>query len=65
MVGDDGGSIAAYTYRSRYTAPGRKPSARYIGLLLDGAREHGLRVDYVRFLGSLDLAVDEREDPGD
>ena len=39
---------------------GRKPSARYLGLLLEGAREHALPQDYLRRLEGLELAVDER-----
>ena len=39
---------------------GRKPSARYLGLLLEGAREHGLPADYVAQLEKLELAHDER-----
>jgi len=34
---------------------------RDIGLLLEGARQHGLPPDYVQFLESFELAVDERE----
>ena len=40
--------------------PGRKPSRRYMGLLLSGARHYGLPDDYVAWLRNLDLAVDER-----
>jgi 2-hydroxychromene-2-carboxylate isomerase/cation transport regulator ChaC len=52
--------IAAFTYRSSLRQPGRKPSARYLGLLLDGARAHGLPPDYVAWLERFDLAFDER-----
>jgi len=54
------GTIAAFTYQSSYASAGRKPSARYIGLLLDGAREHGLPAEYVAVLTAFELAVDER-----
>jgi cation transport regulator ChaC len=53
--------ISAFTYISPHRRAGRKPSARYIGLLLDGARQHGLPADWVALLESLELAVDERE----
>jgi cation transport regulator ChaC len=53
--------VRAFTYRSSLTAPGRKASPRYLGLLLDGAREHGLPDEWVRFLEGLELARDERE----
>ena len=52
--------LPAFTYRSSFASPGRKPSARYLGLLLDGARRHDLPPGYVRRLESLELAVDER-----
>ena len=52
--------VEAFTYRSSFASAGRKPSSRYLGLLLDGARRHGLPVEYVQALGALELAVDER-----
>jgi cation transport regulator ChaC len=52
--------LAAFTYRSALTCEGRKPSARYLQLLLAGAREHGLPAEYVRALEALELAWDER-----
>ena len=55
-----GESIDAFTYHSPYVSAGRRPSPRYIGLLLAGAREHGLPADYAAFLRSFDLAHDER-----
>jgi cation transport regulator ChaC len=55
-----GDRISAFTYQSSRTSEGRKPSPRYLGLLLDGAREHGLPQDYVQFLQSFELARDER-----
>ena len=57
---DDGVRLGAFTYRSPYGVPGRKPSARYLGLILDGAREHGLPAAWIGWLGALELAVDER-----
>jgi cation transport regulator ChaC len=57
---EDGASIAGFTYRSPFSTAGRKPSARYLGLLLDGARSHGLPAEYVARLEALELAVDER-----
>lgn len=53
--------IAAFTYQSTVSAPGRKPSARYMGLLLTGARENSLPVEYLRYLEGIELGVDERE----
>ncbi|HYR96267.1 MAG TPA: gamma-glutamylcyclotransferase [Candidatus Binatus sp.] len=60
---DDGEVVQAFTYRSSWKTPGRKPSPRYLGLILDGAREHELPGEYVRFLESLERARDERVPP--
>jgi cation transport regulator ChaC len=60
VVTDDGERIAAFTYWSSLSTTGRKPSARYLGLLLEGARYHGLPDAYVRTLESFELAIDER-----
>jgi 2-hydroxychromene-2-carboxylate isomerase len=60
VLADDGQRIAAFTYRSTRGETGRKPSARYLGLLLDGARAGGLPAEYVRWLEGFDLAFDER-----
>ena len=57
---DGGERIAAFTYESALRQPHRKPSARYLGLLLDGARTHGLPEEYVAWLEQFDLAFDER-----
>lgn len=50
----------AFTYHSPRGVAGRKPSRRYMGLLLRGARYYGLPEDYVTWLRSFELAVDER-----
>ena len=55
------GVIAAETYISEIRDAARLPSHRYRGLLLEGAREHGLPADYVDVLEALELAWDERE----
>jgi cation transport regulator ChaC len=57
----EGAQLAAFTYRSKISRPERKPSRRYLDLLLAGAREHGLPAEYVERLRGLPLAVDERE----
>jgi hypothetical protein len=54
-IGMDAGAIDGFTYRSTLTSPGRKPSARYLDILLDGARTHALPDDWLRFLESFDL----------
>jgi gamma-glutamylcyclotransferase len=65
VVADGGERIAAFTYESSYRRAGRKPSARYLQLLLDGAREHALPDDWIAFLTGFELAHDERLDGGD
>ena len=60
IAANNGERITAFTYHSTYSSAGRKPSARYMGLLLDGAREHGLPREYVDDLLAFALAVDER-----
>ena len=52
--------IAAFTYQSVRVTLGRKPSPRYIGLLIEGAVQHGLPPGYIRYLREFELAADER-----
>jgi cation transport regulator ChaC len=61
VVVEPGERVAAFTYQSTLTQEGRKPSARYRRLLVEGARQHGLPLEYVEFLESFELARDERE----
>jgi cation transport regulator ChaC len=57
---DGGEQIAAFAYQSDRISPGRKPSLRYIGLLIEGAVQHGLPPGYLRYLRNFELAADER-----
>ena len=57
---DGGERVVAFTYESSRRTARRKPSARYLGLLLDGARAHGLPSEYIAWLEGFDLAFDER-----
>lgn len=57
---EDAERVVAFTYQSPWKSAGRKPSARYLGLLVHGARETGLPAEWIRFLESHVLAVDER-----
>lgn len=61
VLADGYGVVEAVTYQSSLIMPGRKPSVRYMRLLLEGAREHELPAEYIRFLQSFELAHDERE----
>ncbi len=58
---EDGSALRAFTYASSRGREGRKPSARYRGLLLAGARQHGLPETWIEHLLALPLAHDERE----
>lgn len=43
----DGDTVRAKTYFTTETRDGRYPSARYMGLILRGAREHGLPDEWI------------------
>ena len=64
VLADGGERVPAFTYQASVTREGRKPSARYLRLLVEGARQHGLPGDYVQFLESFELAWDERQGEG-
>ena len=53
-------ALAAFTYQSHVHVAGRKPSRRYLDIILDGARHHGLPREWIAYLEGLDLAIDER-----
>jgi cation transport regulator ChaC len=57
---DGSEQIAAFTYQSDRISLRRKPSPRYIGLLIEGAAQHGLPPSYLGYLRSFELAADER-----
>jgi hypothetical protein len=57
---DDGAGVPGFTYCSTIAVVGRKPSARYLEILLHGARTYGLPDAYITYLESLELAFDER-----
>jgi gamma-glutamylcyclotransferase len=48
--------VQAVTYMAQGNEVDGKPSLRYITLLRDGARAHGLPETYIRFLESVELA---------
>jgi cation transport regulator ChaC len=56
-----GALVTAFTYQSSRGVADRKPSRRYLGLLLAGARWHGLPAPWIERLRALPLAVDERD----
>jgi len=55
-----GETVPAFTYHSFRGRPGHKPSRRYLGLLLAGARQHGLPAEWLERLRGFELARDER-----
>lgn len=57
----EGLALSAFTYHSPRGRAGRKPSRRYLGLLLSGARHHGLPAEWMEHLRGLPLARDERD----
>ena len=50
----DGNIVEAVTYMARGLDSDRAPSSRYIALLREGARAHGLPADWVKFLDSVE-----------
>ncbi len=50
VVGMSSGRVRAAAYTSRRPVAGLLPSRRYLDLLCEGAREHGLPDDYLRQL---------------
>jgi cation transport regulator ChaC len=50
----EGRVLEAITYKAEGKKVDGKPSLRYIRLLRDGARAHGLPEDYIRFLESVE-----------
>lgn len=60
VIDRDESTVNAWTYASSHGVAGRKPSARYLGLLLEGAIEHEVPEHYLRELRAWELAVDER-----
>jgi cation transport regulator ChaC len=55
-----GQQLDAFTYLSCHGQPGRRPSVRYLWLILQGARHHGLPEAWLRRLEIHPLAPDER-----
>ena len=50
----NGNIVEAVTYMARGLDSDRAPSSRYISLLREGARAHGLPADWVKFLDSVE-----------
>ncbi len=55
LVVDEGGRpVRAATYRTTNPRGPFKPTKRYLGLMVNGAREHGLDSDYLKWLESIE-----------
>jgi gamma-glutamylcyclotransferase (GGCT)/AIG2-like uncharacterized protein YtfP len=54
VVGDEGNLLEVETYRTTHPQGPFKPSKRYLGLMVKGAREHGLDPEYVRELEAVE-----------
>ncbi|MFT4561300.1 MAG: cation transport regulator ChaC [Gammaproteobacteria bacterium] len=52
--------LEAFTYSSSRGRPGRLPSPRYLGLIVNGARYHDLPTEWIAHLQHWPLAIDER-----
>jgi hypothetical protein len=52
----DGNAVAAVTYIAEGNARDGNPSLRYITLIRDGARAHGLPEDWITFLDGVEHA---------
>ncbi len=48
----------AYSLSSDRRDPTRRPSTRYLGIVLDGAREHGLPPHWIEWLAGIDAAAE-------
>ncbi|MGH0029889.1 MAG: gamma-glutamylcyclotransferase family protein [Myxococcota bacterium] len=65
LARDDAGPLLAFTYVSEHRTPDRRPSQRYMNLLLRGARHHRLPDAWLTRLRAVPLAVDERQAQGE
>lgn len=57
---EDNREMTAFTYASKRGRLGRLPSARYLGLIVNGARYHALPSAWIEHLSAWPLAADER-----
>ena len=53
VVDEDGNHHQAETYRTTYPKGPYTPTRRYLGLMIKGAKEHGLDPDYIEELEEL------------
>ncbi len=53
VVDDSGKAVKAATYRTTNPKGPFKPTKKYLGLMVSGAKEHGLDADYVKDLEAI------------
>ena len=54
VVTDSGEILKAYTYRTTNPRGPFKPTKRYVGLMIKGAKEHGFDSDFIKSLESIE-----------
>lgn len=54
VVEESGKALKAATYRTTNPKGPFKPTKRYVGLMINGAKEHGLDSDYIRELEAIE-----------
>jgi len=54
VVDESGKAVKAATYRTTNPKGPFKPTQRYVGLMIDGAKEHGLEPDYIKELETIE-----------
>jgi hypothetical protein len=54
IVDDEGNPVKAVTYRTTNPAGPFKPTKNYVGLMIRGAREHGLDPNYIKVLETIE-----------
>jgi gamma-glutamylcyclotransferase (GGCT)/AIG2-like uncharacterized protein YtfP len=54
VVDESGKAVKAATYRTTNPKGPFKPTKKYVGLMISGAKEHGLDPDYVKELKAIE-----------
>lgn len=54
VVDESGKAVKAATYRTTNPKGPFKPTKRYVGLMINGAKEHGLDPDYIKELEAIE-----------
>lgn len=54
VIDESGKAVKAATYRTTNPKGPFKPTKRYLGLMVNGAKEHGLEADYIKELEAIE-----------